>query len=270
MSSKKSAKKKTSKSKAAQGRSKDAKKIDLHSLFLGLQNTMTAELENFRHHISHPTDKGDGSEDCWLEMLRKYLPSRYQVDKATVLDYNGNVSDAIDIVLYDQQYSPFLFEKRGVKYVPAESVYAVIEVKQELNRDYILYAGAKAESVRRLGRTSAEIPHAGGMYPPKPLHRIPAGIVTLDPGWNPALGKPFTQAIKDLDKEEQLDFGCVLNGGSFSCIYGSAAGDVAIKTSTTEDSLITFFLQLIKELQKFGTAPAIDMAQWSKTLSLNI
>lgn len=60
-----------------------------------------------------------------------------------------------------------------------ESVYAVIEAKQNLTRANIIYAGRKAASVRRLHRTSAPIVHAGGTYPivrePFP---IIAGIVS--------------------------------------------------------------------------------------------
>jgi hypothetical protein len=51
--------------------------------------------------------------------------------------------------------------------VPAESIYAVFEVKQELNLDTIVDAAAKALSVRRLRKTTVASPHAGGKYPPK-------------------------------------------------------------------------------------------------------
>ena len=98
--------------------------------------------------------------------MRKYLPRRYCVDKAIIVDCNGNTSDQIDIVIYDGQYSYFVFKHEQVIYVPAESVYAVIEVKQELNKANLNYAGEKAASVRKLSRTSAEIPFAGGIYRP--------------------------------------------------------------------------------------------------------
>jgi hypothetical protein len=65
-----------------------------------------------------------------------------------------------------------LLNRDGVLYVPAESVYAIIEVKQELSRTYIKYAGDKIKSVRCLKRTSVPIPHAGGTYKPKPPDRI--------------------------------------------------------------------------------------------------
>ena len=41
-----------------------------------------------------------------------------------VIDHEGNVSQQIDIVLYDVFYTPFIFNHDGFKYIPAEGVYA--------------------------------------------------------------------------------------------------------------------------------------------------
>lgn len=63
------------------------------------------------------------------------------VDKATIIDSAGNQSEQIDLVIYDAQYSYLVFTQGNRKLIPAESVYAVFEVKQELNKAYIEYAG---------------------------------------------------------------------------------------------------------------------------------
>jgi hypothetical protein len=76
-------------------------------------------------------------------MLNNYLPERYFVDNAFVLDCEGKLSDQIDVVIYDRQYSPFLFNQNFVKYIPAESVYAVFEVRQEIDLGNLKYAGGK-------------------------------------------------------------------------------------------------------------------------------
>jgi hypothetical protein len=65
------------------------------------------------------------------------------------------------------QYTPSLLDQQKHRYVPAEAVYAVFEVKPSINWDYLIYAGEKADSVRILERTSIEIPHAGGTFPAK-------------------------------------------------------------------------------------------------------
>jgi hypothetical protein len=145
---------------------KRSKHVSLRNLFLDLQAQMIATLTTNRKAITHPSTKGDAAEVHWLKMLEDYLPARYWATKAFVLDSNGDLSQQIDIVIYDRQYSPFLFNQDQVRYVPAESVYAIFEVKQTLNLANLRYAAEKAQSVRRLYRTSAVIPHAGGKYEP--------------------------------------------------------------------------------------------------------
>lgn len=240
-------------------------KIQLRSLFLGLQKQMVAELSTNRENIIHPGTKGDASELSWLKVLQHYLPKRYQIKKAFVLDSRGQLSEQIDIVIFDQQYSPFLFNQSGALYVPAESVYAVIEVKQDLAKDEIEYAGSKAASVRQLHRTSVPIPHAGGIYSPKEPFRILSGIVTLGSTWNPPFGKAFKSSIAGLSPTQQIDLGCALQFGSFEITY-SDNEKLMIETSQQEDSLIFFFLHLLSRLQQLGTAPMIDIDEYAKSL----
>ena len=61
-------------------------KVDLKQLFNGLQNQMSAQLNTNREFINHPGSKGDALENAWIEWLREYLPNRYCVDKAIVID----------------------------------------------------------------------------------------------------------------------------------------------------------------------------------------
>jgi len=98
-----------------------------------------------------------------------YLPKRYAADSAIVIDSTGRTSDQMDVVIYDPQYTPTLLDQHDHKYIPAEAVYAVMEVKPTVNKSYLDYAGKKAASVRRLKRTSIPIPHAGGTYHPNDI-----------------------------------------------------------------------------------------------------
>ena len=151
----------------------------------GLQSRLEGELRGSRAAITHPSARGEASEDDWLRVLKDHLPRRYEADRAFVIDSLGDCSDQIDIVIYDRQYSPLLYNQANQRYIPAESVYGVLEVKQDLSREHVLYAGEKAASVRRLQRTSAPILHAGGAYEPRPLPRIVAGLVTYQSTWSP-------------------------------------------------------------------------------------
>jgi hypothetical protein len=151
----------------------------------------------------------DASEKVWLELLQTYLPQRYQAAKAHVVDSNGVFSDQIDVVIFDRQYSPFIFHYQDQTIIPAESVYAVFEANQSINADYVGYAQKKVASVRRLHRTSLPIPYARGTYPPKPLIPILGGILTFESDWSPAFGKAFNDALNGGDANDgRLNFGC--------------------------------------------------------------
>ncbi len=232
------------------------------NLFNRLQAVMQGELQ-LSNSVDHPVDKGDNSEESWRNWLRKYLPNRYKVDKATIIDSNDHTSQQIDAVIYDAQYSYLAFQEHGVLYLPAESVYAVFEIKPTLKKVYLEYAADKAASVRNLYRTSAPIPHAGGVYPPKPLLPIISGILTTDSEWSPAFGDSFKTLLKTLYGNKQIDCGCVISEGSFFCDYQTSM----LSLSAKEDSLINFFLQLLAKLQEKGTVPAIDLNAYAKNLT---
>ena len=237
--------------------------VDILKLFKNMQTQMESTLDLGRSSISHPGEMGEAAEESWRSWLRKYLPRRYCVDKAFVIDSEGNRSDQIDIVIYDGQYSYFVFKHEQVIYIPAESVYAVIEVKQNLNKAHIDYAGEKAASVRQLIRTSVEIPFVGGIYRPKPLHKIIAGIITIESDWKDPLGDTLKKNLKGLDDDHSIEFGCAIKHGSFWTQYSP---QFRVHRSTADESLLFFFLELLKSLQTIGTVPAIDINEYAKVL----
>lgn len=240
--------------------------VNLHNIFRSLQNQMIAVLSTNRENILHPGTKGDATELAWKKMLDTYLPTRYRVEKAFVLDSDGQLSDQVDLVIFDQHHSPLLFHQDNAVYVPAESVYAIAEIKQDLSRGVVEYAGAKAESVRRLHRTSAPIPHAGGTFPPKEPFNILAGILTLGSLWTPALGSSFEEVICSLPTLQRIDLGCALQAGAFEVKYSHDRSPMIIKSGPS-DSLIFFFLKLLSRLQVLATVTAIDIEAYARSLS---
>ena len=118
------------------------------------QHVDHGDIARFAQSFAHPGTKGDASENAWLDLLSTYLPQRYQAAKAHVVDSRGTFSDQIDVVVYDRQYSPFIFRYEAQTIIPAESVYAVFEAKQTLNAEHVRYARAKVATVRQLHRTS--------------------------------------------------------------------------------------------------------------------
>lgn len=232
----------------------------LSQLLAGLHDDIEQRLAIARKTFTHAGTKGDASESIWLELLKTYLPRRYEASRAHVVDSKGTFSEQIDVVIFDRQYSPFIFHFQDQIIVPAESVYAVFEAKQAINADHVTYAQRKVASVRCLHRTSLPIPHAGGVYPPKPLPLILGGLLTFESDWSPALGEPLTEALNSVDRDGRLDLGCVAAHGMFACDE-----DGHSTVSPQGKAATAFLLELIAQLQSSATVPMIDVrayAQW--------
>lgn len=240
-------------------------KINLKELFGGLQNQMSSRFDTNRKFIHHAPKKGESFENLWIEWLKTYLPNRYDVDSAFIIDSEGTLSHQMDLVIYDQQYTPFIFNQDEIKYIPAESVYAVFDVKPELSKETIEYTGDKIKSVRDLKRTSAKIPYAGGFYPPKPLTKIIGGILAIKSSWNPPLGKSLKNHLNLLPEDQKINIGCAVNDGSF--VLEEVDGNIELKKSSKDEALIFFFLKLYVELQKLATVAAIDVNSYAKVLN---
>ncbi len=237
-------------------------KWSLPQLLAGLHDDIEQRLATARKTFGHPGTKGDASESIWLQLLRTYLPHRYQASTAHVVDSKGDFSEQIDVVIFDRQYSPFIFRYEGQTIIPAESIYAVFEAKQTINSDQVEYAQKKVASVRRLYRTSLPIPHAGGTFDPKKLTYILGGLLTLDSDWNPALGQPLTDTLNNADSEGLLDLGCVAAHGIFAC-----DSDRRYVFTHKGKPATAFLFELIARLQATATVPMIDVrayAQWLK------
>ena len=231
----------------------------LSSLHEDIQHRLTMARSSF----AHPGTKGDASEGVWLELLDRYLPKRYQATKAHVVDSNGNFSQQMDVVVFDRQYSPFIFNFQDQVIVPAESVYAVFEAKQSADASMVQYAQDKIASVRKLHRTSLRIPHAGGTYAPKPLFPILGGLLTLDSNWSPALGDSLKKSLNEDLGDGRLDIGCLAKHGHY--FYDTKANDY---TFVNENKPATAFLfKLIAMLQVSGTVPMIDVEAYGHWLT---
>lgn len=230
----------------------------LTTLLEGLHDDIHQRLETVRRTMGHPVSKGDASEKIWLELFQKYLPMRYQTEKAYVVDSNGVFSQQMDVVIFDRQYSPFIFSYEGQIIVPAESVYAVFEAKQTINADLVKYAQEKVESVRRLHRTSLPIPHAGGTYPAKPPIQILGGILTFESEWKPAMGDSLNSSLAK--NNGCLNCGCIASHGYFNYDESLARYDYILGNKPAT----TFLFKLISQLQFSGTVPMIDIMAYSK------
>ncbi len=234
----------------------------LQRAFASEQSCLVAKLRS-SDRIVHDGDRGEVNEQFFIEVLRNYLPNRYTVHKATILDSDGQVSDSIDVVVHDRQYTPTLLDSESHRYIPAEAVYAVFECKPKIDKTYLEYAGKKAESVRRLKRTSVPIPHAGGSYPAKPHFEIIAGILAIEADWKDGFSTSFENCHSALNGSNRLNCGLAVDGHAFDT-FNAGGGYTYCKS---ENALVFFLFRLLNQLQSLGTVPAIDWNAYASQLS---
>lgn len=235
----------------------------LRSSFAAAQEVLRKRLELSKVSISHGGVKGAVNEQHFIATLREYLPSRYQVSSAIVLDSDGNSSDQIDVVIFDQQYTPTMLDQRNHRFIPAEAVYAALEVKPIISKRNLNYAADKAASVRKLKRTSVEIHHAGGIFPAKPLFPIIAGIIGIEIGWDDGFDAEFLKTYRSLVNDRFLDCGLAVSGHCFD----NYRRDTLPTTFSGRGSLAYFLFRFLEQLQNLGTVPAVDWTRYARSLS---
>ncbi len=241
----------------------DPKNTDfLRDAFATEQECLLSKLKSSRR-IAHAGDRGEVNEQHFIDFLRKYLPNRYTVEKAIVIDSNGAVSDSIDVVVFDRQYTPALLDNDKHRYVPAEAVYAVFECKPTINKALLEYAADKAASVRKLHRTSVEIHTANGTWPKKRHFQIISGILAIDVEWADGFGKSFLDAHATLTGDRALDCGFAASGASFDVFDG----DGKYLFGPRDNALAHFAFRLLHGLQPKATVPAVDWMAYANRLS---
>lgn len=236
------------------------KKWSLPALLQTISSDVERELANARRLIGHEGEKGGASEEVWRSLFRRHLPIRYQVDSGFVVDSRGAFSDQIDIIVFDRQYSPLVFELSNRRIFPAESIYAIFEAKQTANARNIKAAQDKACSVKALFRTNLPVRHLDGTAVARPLLSIVAGFLALESDWTPAFGDPLLRALRTSDPNRCIDIGCVASSG----LLFSDIRDVELRPHTSPAT--SFLFELIARLQELGTVPMIDMREYEKHL----
>lgn len=222
----------------------------LKTLFEAKQKSMLTDLGAIRKGVFHAPTMGNAGQKKWRELLSEYLPNRYQVDEAHVIDSEGNQSEQIDLVIYDRQYANLAINQDGILYVPAESVYAVCEIKQDINKKHLEYAGKKIESVRKLKRTSTPITQMDGTTARKTPKPIIGCFIAVESDYKPSFGEAFAKNLDALKSKKEIDLIFTLKDGLYGGKHPATTG------------LVEFLYVLLERLQEMGNAPAIDFTAY--------
>jgi len=108
--------------------------------------------------IRHKGEKGRQREDGLKQFLRDHLPEAYGIATGEIFPCIGDrVSPQCDIIIFDRLRMPILGKNNAVQQVPLEAVYAVIEVKSELNSSALSDMRKKIKAIREMPKSSTSL-----------------------------------------------------------------------------------------------------------------
>ncbi len=120
--------------------------MDLNEIFRSIAANMLSEFEHTQTQIKHMGERGSEREAVVKSFLGAYLPTRYGIASGEIVDKKGATSHQCDLIIYDHYNCPLLLAGRDIRIFPAESVFAVIEVKSVLSANEIEVLLAKFET----------------------------------------------------------------------------------------------------------------------------
>ena len=105
-----------------------------------------------RDFARHSPSAGDNREDIVERFLKRHLPKRFGISTGFVFSHDGERSKQADLLVVDNQNNTSLYPDDRSQFWPVEAVYALIEVKTQLNRRDLEDAIAKGRRFKSMQR----------------------------------------------------------------------------------------------------------------------
>ena len=247
--------------------------VKLKEIAKGVFVSLQAELQKLQP-INHSTTKGGGSEHVWIKLFENYLPKRYRIASGIVVDSTGATSDQIDCLIFDGQFTPQIIPNDGILHIPTEAVYAVFEVKQNINKEHLEYAAKKVRSVRCLKRTSSSYTGDGQNRSKKPLFNILGGLLAGKIDWQDSWkSDSFKSSLQEAQQISHLDFVFSAKDGYADMVRTknqSMHRDININGDPIilegKQGILHGLFRLLEELTRQGTVPAVDWSEYYSKL----
>lgn len=81
---------------------------------------------------NHPPTAGSNREKIWEHFFRRIVPKKFNIERSVfIIDSKEHASREVDIAIYDEQYTPYIFNYGDIKFIPVEAVAAVIQCKSK-------------------------------------------------------------------------------------------------------------------------------------------
>lgn len=233
--------------------------MDLEKIFGYMSQKMIIEWEQIKSSVSHAGLKGTSLETEFKEFLRKYLPKSLEISSGIVVDSTGKESKQLDVIIHDALKTPMMFNENDVKVIPVECVYAIIEVKANIESTNTvdgIYENMK--SVKDLEKTSYVVPIGdikmtimdyGKEWEIWPIHYFVFAIDSINlPTIVEELNKKNQEENREVSK--RIDCICVLNKGVIlnrlkNGQYSGFPEPESVMVSSNTKKPLLFFYRLI-------------------------
>lgn len=92
-------------------------------------------LETPKH---HPTT-GAYREGVWRSLFEMIVPRKFCIDQSVfIIDSFGHISNEVDLAIFDEMDTPYIFNYGNIKFIPIEAVAVVVQCKSKtLKKDNI-------------------------------------------------------------------------------------------------------------------------------------
>lgn len=101
---------------------------DIKENYLKMERELVTQL-NYEV-TNHALTAGTYREEIWADFFRRIVPKKFNIARSVfIIDSKGNISKEVDIAIYDEQYTPYIFNCEVIKFIPVEAVAAVVQCK---------------------------------------------------------------------------------------------------------------------------------------------
>jgi hypothetical protein len=215
--------------------------------------------------------RGDERAAALRKFLCEHLPTRFSVTKGEVIDYADARSSQLDLIIYDAHGCAPIKRGEENQLIPAEALYAVIEVKTTLDRRELLTCYKAAKNLRTLRPFKGQFvaPRKEGAAADKNPRLMYAVFAYFsDLGENNWLEKEFRRVIAAAKEQEAdvdaIDRVFVLSRGLI--VPGDAAGKEEQLQETSV--FLDFYLHVVNFLaREVKRRPPVDWQMYGPQTS---
>lgn len=102
---------------------------DIKNNYRKLEHELVTQLS---YQVEHNVTTGTNREEIWIDFFRRIIPKKFNIARSVfIIDSNSKCSKEVDIAIYDEQYTPYIFNYGNIKFIPIEAVASVVQCKSK-------------------------------------------------------------------------------------------------------------------------------------------